>query len=148
MLASLHLDAASVARNPDAVAQALKATETLEGILDQILFVNDKNGYSVAVVVVPQEHGDFRRVTVVGNLAGLEVGSTIRAVGGFQNHQRFGDQFHVVDYEIAAARRLARDRALPRVGNKRHRPRARAPHRRIFRRRARRSARQQSRSDA
>jgi len=81
------------------VAQALKATETLEGILDQVLFVNDHNGYSVAVVVVPQEHGDFRRVTVVGNLAGLEVGSTIRAQGGFEQHQRFGEQFHVVDFE-------------------------------------------------
>ncbi|MGC2444560.1 helix-hairpin-helix domain-containing protein, partial [Candidatus Binatus sp.] len=113
MRASLHLDAAPGARNPDAVAQALKATETLEGILDQILFVNDKNGYSVAVVVVPQEHGDFRRVTVVGNLAGLEVGSTIRAVGGFQQHQRFGEQFHVVDYEtLRPAGSLAIERYL------------------------------------
>ena len=90
---------ACAARNPLFVAQALKATETLEGILDQILFVNDKSGYSVAVVAVPQEHGDYRRVTVVGNLAGLEVGSTIRAVGGFEQHQRFGEQFHVVDFE-------------------------------------------------
>ena len=81
------------------MAQAQQATETLEGILDQVLFVNDKTGYSVAVVVVPQEHGDFRRVTVVGNLAGLEVGSTIRALGGFEKHPRFGEQFHVVDFE-------------------------------------------------
>ena len=80
MRATTQLDAAPVARNPVAVAQAVQATETVEGILDQVLFVNDKNGYSVAVVVVPQEHGDFRRITVVGNLAGLEVGSTIRAV--------------------------------------------------------------------
>ena len=76
-----------------------QATETLEGIFDQVLFVNDKTGYSVAVVAVPQEHGDFRRVTVVGNLAGLEVGSTIRALGGFEKHPRFGDQFHVTDFE-------------------------------------------------
>ncbi len=99
MLASPELDAAPVARNPLSVAQAVHADETLEGILDQVLFVNDKNGYSVAVVVVPLEHGDFRRVTVVGNLAGLEVGSTIRAQGGFEQHQRFGEQFHVVDFE-------------------------------------------------
>ena len=81
------------------MAQAVQATETLEGILDHILFENEKNGYSVAVVVVPLEHGDFRRVTVVGNLAGLEVGSTIRALGGFEKHPRFGEQFHVVDFE-------------------------------------------------
>ncbi len=81
------------------MAQAVQANETLEGILDQVLFVNDKSGYSVAIVVVPQEHGDFRRVTVVGNLAGLEVGSTIRALGGFEQHKTYGEQFHVVDFE-------------------------------------------------
>jgi exodeoxyribonuclease V alpha subunit len=71
----------------------------VEGILDQVLFVNDNNCYSVAVVVVAGEHGDFRRVTVVGNLSGLEVGSTIRAEGGYEKHPRFGEQFHVVDFE-------------------------------------------------
>src|SRR5260370_37056608 len=55
----------------------------------------------VAVVVVAGtgEHGDFRRVTMVGNLAGLEVASPIRAEGGFEKHPRFGEQFHVVDFE-------------------------------------------------
>ncbi len=81
------------------VAETQHATETLEGTLDQVLFVNDKNGYSVAVVVVAGEHGVSRRVTVVGNLAGLEVGSTIRAEGGYEKHPRFGEQFHVVDFE-------------------------------------------------
>ncbi|HYK63651.1 MAG TPA: ATP-dependent RecD-like DNA helicase [Patescibacteria group bacterium] len=81
------------------MAQAVQAAETLEGILDQVLFINENSGYSVAVVVVELEHGDSRRVTVVGNLAGLEVGSTIRAQGGFERHPRFGEQFHVVDFE-------------------------------------------------
>ncbi len=81
------------------MAETQHATETVEGILDQVLFVNDNNGYSVAVVVVAGEHGDFRRVTVVGNLSGLEVGSTIRAEGGYEKHPRFGEQFHVVDFE-------------------------------------------------
>ena len=81
------------------VAEIQHASETLEGTLDQVLFVNDNSGYSVAVVVVSGEHGMSRRVTVVGNLAGLEVGSTIRAEGGFEKHPRFGEQFHVVDFE-------------------------------------------------
>jgi len=81
------------------VAEAQHATETLEGVLDQVLFANDNNGYTVAAVVVAGEHNDFRRVTIVGNLAGLEVGSTIRAEGGFEKHPRFGEQFHVVDFE-------------------------------------------------
>jgi len=95
------------------VAQAHQAAETLEGVLDQVLFVNDKNGYSVAVVVVAGEHGDSRRVTVVGNLAGLEVGSTIRAQGGYEQHPRFGDQFHVVDFEtVRPAGAVALERYL------------------------------------
>ena len=95
------------------MAQAHQAAETLEGTLDQVLFVNDNNGYSVAVVVVAGEHGDFRRVTVVGNLAGLEVGSTIRAQGGFEQHPRFGDQFHVVDFEtVRPAGAVALERYL------------------------------------
>ncbi len=95
------------------MAQTHQAAETLEGILDQVLFVNDKNGYSVAVVVVAGEHGDSRRVTVVGNLAGLEVGSTIRAQGGFEQHPRFGDQFHVVDFEtVRPAGAVALERYL------------------------------------
>jgi exodeoxyribonuclease V alpha subunit len=81
------------------VAETQHATETLEGTLDQVLFVNDNNGYSVAVVVVASENGMSRRVTVVGNLSGLEVGSTIRAEGGYEKHPRFGEQFHVVDFE-------------------------------------------------
>ena len=81
------------------MAETQHATETLEGVLDQVLFANDNNGYTVAVVLVAGEHNDFRRVTIVGNLAGLEVGSTIRAEGGFEKHPRFGEQFHVVDFE-------------------------------------------------
>jgi len=95
------------------VAQAVQANETLEGILDQVLFVNENNGYSVAVVVVAGEHGESRRVTMVGNLAGLEVGSTIRAQGGFEQHPRFGDQFHVVDFEtVRPAGTVALERYL------------------------------------
>ncbi|MGB8413083.1 MAG: ATP-dependent RecD-like DNA helicase [Candidatus Binatus sp.] len=95
------------------MAQAHQAAETLEGTLDQVLFVNEKNGYSVAVVVVAGEHGELRRVTVVGNLAGLEVGSTIRAQGGFEQHKTYGDQFHVVDFEtVRPAGAVALERYL------------------------------------
>ena len=95
------------------MAQAHHAAETLEGTLDQVLFVNEKNGYSVAIVVVAGEHGDSRRVTVVGNLAGLEVGSTIRAQGGFEQHKIYGDQFHVVDFEtVRPAGAVALERYL------------------------------------
>ena len=98
MRATHQLDAASVARNPVAVAQAVQATRLSRA--SSIRSCRQRqDGYSVAIVVIPPEDGDFRRVTVVGNLGGLEVGSTIRALGGFEKHPRFGEQFHVVDFE-------------------------------------------------
>ncbi|MGB3551212.1 MAG: ATP-dependent RecD-like DNA helicase, partial [Candidatus Binatus sp.] len=63
--------------------------------------------------VVAGEHGEQRRVTVVGNLSGLEVGSTIRAQGGFEQHKTYGDQFHVVDFEtVRPAGAVALERYL------------------------------------
>jgi exodeoxyribonuclease V alpha subunit len=77
------------------------AEELLEGTLDHVLYVNDESGYAVAVVRTDAQGGEARNVTVVGNLAGLEVGSGIRARGRFEKHPRFGEQFRVTDYEIA-----------------------------------------------
>ncbi|HVN63484.1 MAG TPA: ATP-dependent RecD-like DNA helicase [Candidatus Binataceae bacterium] len=72
---------------------------TVEGTLDQILFVNDESGFAVAVIVELREHGDSRRVTIVGQIAGMEIGATIRAQGIFEKHPRFGEQFKVIDFE-------------------------------------------------
>jgi len=81
------------------VAEAERAEELIEGTLDHILYVNDESGYSVAVVESTDEAGAARRFTIVGNLAGLEIGAGIRARGRFEKHPRFGDQFRVIDYE-------------------------------------------------
>ncbi|MGH7812455.1 MAG: SF1B family DNA helicase RecD2 [Candidatus Binataceae bacterium] len=94
-----RLYAARAARNSLGVANPPAEIATLEGTLDQVLFVNDESGFSVAVVTEPRENGVARRVTVVGNLAGLEVGSTIRAQGTYEKHPRFGEQFKVIDFE-------------------------------------------------
>lgn len=108
-----QLDGGRAAGNPERVAEAAKANETLEGTLDQILYVNEESGYLVAVVGVTSEHGDIRRVTVTGNLAGVEVGSSIRAQGGFERHPRFGEQFKVVDFEtVRPAGAVALERYL------------------------------------
>ncbi len=74
--------------------------ELIEGILDQVLFVNEDSGYSVAIVECEDGGAGLRkRITVVGELAGLEVGSTIRARGRMEKHPRYGEQFRVTDYE-------------------------------------------------
>jgi exodeoxyribonuclease V alpha subunit len=95
------LYAIAAARNPLAVAEAEQAEELIEGTLDHVLYVNDQSGYAVAVVKTDAHNGDARSVTVVGALAGLEVGSGIRARGRFERHPRFGEQFRVIDYEVA-----------------------------------------------
>ncbi|MDB5107420.1 MAG: Exodeoxyribonuclease alpha chain [Candidatus Binatus sp.] len=111
-----QLDGARAAGNPESVTEAAKAIEILEGTLDHILYQNDESGYSVAVVVVATERGDLRelqRVTIVGNLAGLEVGSSIRAHGKIEKHPRFGDQFRVIDFEtVRPAGAVALERYL------------------------------------
>ncbi|HEY2484622.1 MAG TPA: ATP-dependent RecD-like DNA helicase [Candidatus Binataceae bacterium] len=71
----------------------------VEGTLDHVLYVNEENGYAVAVVRTYAERDDSRTVTIVGSLAGLEIGSAIRVRGRFEKHPRFGEQFKVEDYE-------------------------------------------------
>ncbi|HKN01571.1 MAG TPA: ATP-dependent RecD-like DNA helicase [Candidatus Binataceae bacterium] len=71
----------------------------VEGTLDHILYVNDQSGYAVAVIKTYAGSGDTRAVTIIGNLAGLEIGSGIRARGRFEKHPRFGEQFRVADFE-------------------------------------------------
>ena len=86
-------------RNSWSVNATAEADTTVEGTLDHVLYVNEENGYAVAVVRTFAERGDSRTVTLVGNLAGLEIGSAIRARGRFEQHPRFGEQFRVEDYE-------------------------------------------------
>src|SRR5260370_112196 len=53
--------------------------QVIEGVLDQVLYVNDTSGYSVAVIECDDDEGAKRRITVVGNLAAIAAGSGIRA---------------------------------------------------------------------
>ncbi len=78
---------------------AENTAQTIEGTLDHLLYVNEQNGYSVAVLAVSAANGELTRLTVVGDLSGVEVGSTIRAQGRMEKHPRFGDQFKVLDFE-------------------------------------------------
>lgn len=81
------------------MAEIDNSPEIVEGTLDHILYVNDQNGYAVAVVKTYADRGSVRSVTMVGSLAGLEIGSGIRATGRFEKHPRFGEQFRVDDFE-------------------------------------------------
>ena len=75
------------------------ADELIEGTLDHVVYVNDSNGYSVAIVECDSAEGTRRRITVVGNLSGIEVGASIRIRGRTEKHPRYGEQFRVLDCE-------------------------------------------------
>ncbi len=73
--------------------------ERIEGTLDQLLYVNEASGYGVAVIERTGADGARQRITVVGNLDGLEIGSGLRLTGHFERHPRYGEQFRVEDFE-------------------------------------------------
>ncbi len=73
--------------------------ERIEGTLDQLLYVNEASGYAVAVIERTGDDGARQRITVVGNLDGLEIGSGLRLTGHFERHPRYGEQFRVEDFE-------------------------------------------------
>ena len=79
------------------------ALETIEGSIERILFVNEENQYTVASLL-PEGRGRQEPVTIVGNLAALNVGETVRAQGHWTTHKQFGRQFAVEKFESVLPR--------------------------------------------
>ena len=66
----------------------------VEGILKEIIYDNENNGYRVCSVVVDEDETIF-----VGILAGISPGENIKAVGEWKVHNIYGDQFVVDTFE-------------------------------------------------
>ncbi len=64
-------------------------TETLEGVLERFVWVNDDESFCVAVVR-PKGGGPVR---AVGALGGLRAGEAVRLLGRTALHPKFGSQF-------------------------------------------------------
>jgi len=69
--------------------------EYLSGIVERITYSNEENGFSV-IKIKSKGFGDL--VTVVGSLATVNVGATIKLKGDWKHDSKFGKQFSVVDY--------------------------------------------------
>lgn len=67
---------------------------TVAGSIEDILFYNPDNGYSVLALNCQGE-----MVTVVGTFPELAVGEEIQATGDFTHHARFGEQFKVTSFQ-------------------------------------------------
>ncbi len=66
----------------------------LDGVIDEIIYTNNENGYTVAVIDV-----GGNPVTAVGIMPYIAEGENIRVQGDWQMHPTFGRQFKVVYFE-------------------------------------------------
>ncbi len=69
--------------------------EELEGVVEEIIFRNDDNGYSVISLSLGKKDSQ----TIVGTLPFLKQGERVRVYGTYTNHQVFGRQMKVEKYE-------------------------------------------------
>ena len=67
----------------------------LEAVLERLTYVNDETGYTVARVATDRS-SDL--LTVVGALLGAQPGESLRLVGRWSSHPKFGRQFEVESY--------------------------------------------------
>ncbi len=68
--------------------------DTLEGVVEDIIYKNDENGYTVARV----ELDDGGAITIVGAMPFLGAGEHISATGTYTVHPQHGPQFQVDNY--------------------------------------------------
>jgi exodeoxyribonuclease V alpha subunit len=73
-------------------------TTQIQGILERITFQNEENGYTVARLLEDSEEKE--KITVVGFLSGVPVGSTLCLKGSWITDSRYGKQFKLQNYEI------------------------------------------------
>jgi len=82
---------------------AERSVETLEGTVERIIYANEENQYVVASLL-PEGRGRTEPVTIVGNLAALNVGESVRAEGRWSTHKQWGRQFVVDRFESVLPR--------------------------------------------
>jgi exodeoxyribonuclease V alpha subunit len=70
--------------------------DTINGIVERITYSYEENGFSVIKI---KARGFADLVTVVGNLAAVNVGSSLQLKGEWRHDSRFGRQFSVIDYK-------------------------------------------------
>jgi exodeoxyribonuclease V alpha subunit len=72
---------------------------TLYGLLEKITYYNQENDFLVAKL---QEKGKRGLTTIVGRLAGMNPGESLKLTGEWVYNKKFGEQFKVDSYEVTA----------------------------------------------
>ena len=73
----------------------------IEGTIEEVIFRNDENGYTVAVL----SHNNTP-VTIVGKMIAANVGENLVLEGEFVHNKKFGYQFAFSNYEITLPQTL------------------------------------------
>lgn len=68
----------------------------LAAVLERVTYVNEETGYTIARVATDRSGQDL--VTVVGSLLGVQPGESLRLVGRWSSHPRYGRQFEVFSF--------------------------------------------------
>lgn len=78
--------------------------EYISGIVERITFFNEENGFCV-IKIKSKGYPDL--VTVVGNLAAVNVGAVLKIKGEWKFDSKYGKQFSAVDYRESVPATLA-----------------------------------------
>src|SRR3954454_14543215 len=73
-----------------------RAGGTLQAVLERITYANEETGYTIARVATDRSGADL--LTVVGALLGVQPGESLRLVGRWGSHPKYGRQFEVESY--------------------------------------------------
>ena len=65
----------------------------LDAVLERITYANEETGYTIARVATDRSGSDL--LTVVGSLLGVQPGESLRLVGRWGSHPKYGRQFEV-----------------------------------------------------
>jgi exodeoxyribonuclease V alpha subunit len=68
----------------------------LDAVLERITYANEETGYTIARVATDRSGTDL--LTVVGALLGVQPGESVRLVGRWGSHPKYGRQFEVESY--------------------------------------------------
>ncbi|GAB3829345.1 ATP-dependent RecD-like DNA helicase [Dactylosporangium cerinum] len=69
---------------------------TLDAVLERITYVSEETGYTIARVATDRSGQDL--LTVVGSLLGAQPGESLRLVGRWGSHPKYGKQFEVYSF--------------------------------------------------
>jgi len=71
-------------------------SEKLSGVVERITYANEEKGYSIIKINC---HGYSDLVTLVGNMASVNVGAVVAVSGSWTHNPKYGKQFNVASWE-------------------------------------------------